>query len=152
MPITLNDEQINALVKFAHENDRAGGTTAWGPKFNDVMKVAQEVRDMVNAMLTSNEVAHPELADLPRPVSVWQISGDTEISYLTWHRYFANTSILPTQRWRVGRDGDALVGYAKEHGGHIAVLRIGDDMWWDIGDHACLTSVLAKAKRTGITD
>ena len=44
----LTHTQIMKLVRWANEGDRDGGTTAWGPKFSDAMKVAQQVRDEYN--------------------------------------------------------------------------------------------------------
>jgi len=47
----LTNDQIQALVDFANEGDRKGGCTAWGPKFDAVMNVAQAVRKSVNRRL-----------------------------------------------------------------------------------------------------
>lgn len=152
MTITLTHDQIEALVAFANENDREGGTTAWGPKFNAVMKVAQEVRSLLTASVTSNELAVPALKDAPKPVSIWQISGDLDVSYITWTQYMKLTSMLPTQRWKVGRNGDALIGYANNNKDTIAVLRIDDALWWEEGHDVCMNSVLKQANRTGIID
>ena len=40
----LTSKQIAALIAWANEGDRKGGTTAWGPKFDAAMEVAQDVR------------------------------------------------------------------------------------------------------------
>ncbi len=40
----LTKEDIKVLVDFADEGDRPGGTTAWGPLFDNVMALARKVR------------------------------------------------------------------------------------------------------------
>lgn len=39
----LKDQHVAALVAWAEEGNREGGTTAWGKKFSDAMGVAQEL-------------------------------------------------------------------------------------------------------------
>ena len=39
----LKADQVNALANWA-EQDRPGGTTAWGPRFDAAMAVAQAIR------------------------------------------------------------------------------------------------------------
>jgi hypothetical protein len=45
----LSDDETRALVEWAREAERHGGTTAWGPKFDAAMDVAKAVRDRQSA-------------------------------------------------------------------------------------------------------
>jgi len=40
----LTEEEVEAMIAFADEGDKPGGTTAWGVKFDKVMYAAGAVR------------------------------------------------------------------------------------------------------------